>query len=112
MLRARTAIRSARLATTIAELSRRKAEAGCDPESITGAALRFEANRSSVPIARRCLIDSVALMCMLLARGVAADLIFGVRTGPFAAHCWLQAGGHVLTCAQDEARNFTPILVI
>ena len=112
VLCARSAIRAARLETTIAALSRRKAKALLDLGAITGAALRFDANRSSIPVARRCLIDSVALMRMLLARGLAADLIFGVRTGPFAAHCWLQAGDHVLTCAQDEARNFTPILVI
>jgi hypothetical protein len=112
VMRARRAISAAHLATTIADLSRRKASASCDLQAILAAALRFDANRSSIPIARRCLIDSVALMRMLLARGLASDLIFGVRTGPFAAHCWLQAGDHVLTCAQDDARNFTPILVI
>lgn len=112
LLGARRAVSAPRLASTIAVLSRRKAKACRGGEAVTLAARRFEANRSAVPIGRRCLVDSVALMRILLARGLAADLIFGVRTSPFAAHCWLQTGDHVLSCAQDEARNFTPILVI
>lgn len=113
VVRSRAAIRSVRLARTIAELSRQKARADVLADAaILATAMRFDANRSIVPIARRCLIDSVALARMLLGRGLAADLIFGIRTGPFAAHCWLQAGEHILTCPHDEARNFTPILVI
>jgi hypothetical protein len=110
--RARRAIRSVRLRATIGDLSCRKAKAAEADDVALAAARHFEANRSLVPVDRRCLIDSVALMRILLARGIAVDLIFGVRTGPFAAHCWLQTRHHILTCAHDEARNFTPILVI
>lgn len=110
--RAHRVIGSGRLRATIGDLSCRKAKAAEGGEIALAAARHFDANRSLVPVDRRCLIDSVALMRILLARGIAVDLIFGVRTGPFAAHCWLQTRHHILTCAHDEARNFTPILII
>jgi hypothetical protein len=38
--------------------------------------------------------------------------VIAVRTGPFAAHCWLQTDLFLINESLDEARNFTPILVI
>jgi len=56
-------------------------------------------------------IDAIALDDILLRRGLAATLVFGVRLTPFAAHCWLQTAETILTGTAAEARNFTPILV-
>ncbi len=110
---ARRAAASVRLAQTIAIIGHRKAEMGPADAHIspTAIALRFEASRAFVPIARRCLIDSLALMRLCLARGASPTLVFGVRTDPFAAHCWLQHDDRILTCASDDALGFTPILV-
>ncbi len=37
-----------------------------------------------------CMFDSLTLFYFLRAFGVRATWVFGVQTGPFAAHCWLQ----------------------
>lgn len=111
---ARRAAASVRIARTIAFIGRRKAKIGPGDTymSPTTIALRFEASRAFAPIARRCLIDSLALMRLCLARDASPTLVFGVRTDPFAAHCWLQHEGRILTCASDDALGFTPILVV
>ena len=46
------------------------------------------------------------------ARGLAADLVFGVRLDPFAAHCWVQADCEVLSDGTGAVTSFTPILVV
>ncbi|MFC0103552.1 lasso peptide biosynthesis B2 protein [Sphingopyxis terrae] len=112
VMSAHRAIGKSRLPRTLAALARRKQGAlTASSEDIRATALLFDANRSFVPIERRCLIDSIALLRMLHARNLGAELVFGVRIDPFAAHCWLQADNYILTCAYDEARGFTPILV-
>ncbi|RAK52757.1 lasso peptide biosynthesis B2 protein [Phenylobacterium deserti] len=59
----------------------------------------------------KCLLRSFLLLLELRERGVNAHWVFGVRTWPFAAHCWLQAGEVVLDDHPDRLRAFTPILV-
>lgn len=111
---AKRAARRNRIAQTIVALEGRKRElAGAfEPAVVVASALGFAACRPLVPIARRCLIDSLALMDFLLARGQATTLVFGVRTDPFAAHCWVQTEHHILTCAADDALGFTPVMVL
>src|SRR5262249_33308461 len=43
-----------------------------------------------------CLFDALALGNYLARYGIFATWVFGVQTGPFAAHCWLQHEGVVL----------------
>jgi hypothetical protein len=62
--------------------------------------------------ADRCLPRSIALSLCLSKAGIAADLIFGVRLGPFIAHCWVQRGGAVLNDTVEGVARFTPILVV
>ena len=114
LLWAQRAVASRRIAQTIAAIGRRKTAIGPGGAQIssTQIALHFEASRAFAPIARRCLIDSLALMRLCLARGASPTLVFGVKTDPFAAHCWLQHEGRILTCASDDALGFTPILVV
>jgi len=59
-----------------------------------------------------CLSHSYAVARFMLARGIDASLIFGVRLGPFAAHCWVQHGDCLLNDRLDTVRIFTPILVL
>jgi hypothetical protein len=45
----------------------------------------------------RCLVRSLVLVRLLARRGVPARLIIGVtRTGPFAAHAWVERDGRAL----------------
>lgn len=111
---ARRAMRPARIAATISELSKAKCRVGGEAaeEKATHLAARYAASRWIVPISPRCLVDALALDRILLRRGLAATLVFGVRTSPFAAHSWLQIPETILTGTAAEARNFTPILVV
>jgi hypothetical protein len=75
-------------------------------------AATFERSRPFVPIARNCLLDSLALDSWLARRGVGAQLIFGVVAEPFAAHCWLQTKEALLNDSYDNVSSFTPILAL
>ncbi|ESQ79308.1 lasso peptide biosynthesis B2 protein [Asticcacaulis sp. YBE204] len=60
----------------------------------------------------RCLENSLAFTTRCRRQGLAADLILGVKMGPFAAHAWVQSGETVLNDRLDQVRHFTPILVV
>lgn len=72
----------------------------------------FERGRGAVPIARNCLLDSLAMDTWLARRGLGAQLVFGVTPEPFAAHCWLQTPEAILNDSFDHVSSFTPILAI
>jgi hypothetical protein len=72
----------------------------------------FSVARRMVPIPSICLLDSLALLDLLTRRGLAADLVFGVKLNPFAAHCWVQAGDVVLNDTLESVQRHTEILVV
>lgn len=59
----------------------------------------------------RCLERSLALVATCRNRGLQAEIVVGVQTDPFAAHCWVQRGATVLNEKPDRVRMFMPILV-
>lgn len=75
--------------------------------TLVGAARRA---RPWVPFEGACLQRSFQLRRYLAGRGVATDWVFGVRTWPFAAHCWLQIGALVVGDRMERVRRFTPLL--
>jgi len=64
-----------------------------------------------LPFQGQCLHRAFMLRRLLAARGLHADWVFGVRTWPFMAHCWLQADDVLLADDLDRVLGFTPILV-
>jgi len=60
----------------------------------------------------RCLPFSIACVTFLAAHGYSATLVLGVRTEPFEAHAWAQAGSSVLNDDLGRVRLFTPILAV
>lgn len=82
-----------------------------DPELIRRAAV-FERLLPWAPRQEACLYRSFMLLRFLGDFGRDANWVFGVRTRPFEAHCWVQAGGVVLNDSMDHARTYAPILVI
>jgi hypothetical protein len=86
------------------------------PESAVAAVARdaraFDQLTPFVPFQGQCLFRSFLLLAFLRAGGGDADWVIGVRTYPFEAHCWLQAGDIVLDDAAERVCGFTPILVI
>lgn len=59
-----------------------------------------------------CLLDSLTLINFLAAFDVMPQWIFGVKTDPFYAHCWVQHGDFVFNDTPDHVRGFSPILVV
>ncbi len=59
-----------------------------------------------------CLLDSLTMVHFLGAEGIHPQWVFGVKTEPFDAHCWVQHGELVLNDAPDRVRQYSPILVV
>ncbi|HUA24156.1 MAG TPA: lasso peptide biosynthesis B2 protein [Steroidobacteraceae bacterium] len=59
-----------------------------------------------------CLLDSLTMVHFLGAEGIHPAWVFGVKTEPFDAHCWVQLGETVLNDAPDRVRQYSPILVV
>jgi len=83
----------------------------CDGRLIAAAAA-FDRLSPWVPLPGECLFRSFMLLEILRRRGYRPRWVFGVRTWPFAAHCWLQAGEVALTDYADSLVSYTPILAI
>jgi hypothetical protein len=60
----------------------------------------------------RCLVRALAAHRLCIKSGINANLVFGVIGHPFSAHCWVQVGSAVLVGGHEQARLYTPILVI
>jgi hypothetical protein len=65
-----------------------------------------------LPAPGKCLLRSFMLLRVLRRHGHDARWVFGVRTWPFRAHCWLQRGGTVLDDDVEPLVALTPILVV
>lgn len=82
-------------------------------EALKPAIAAYEALRPFAFTARaQCLLDSLALLNFLALNGLAPRWVVGVKTGPFAAHSWLQSGHTVLNDQHEIVRQFRPILVV
>jgi hypothetical protein len=59
-----------------------------------------------------CLLDSLTLLHFLGAEGIHPDWVFGVKTEPFDAHCWVQQGEVLLNDVPDRVRQYSPVLIV
>lgn len=66
--------------------------------------------RPWLPFQGLCLKRSFLQLQLLQAAGCQVDWMFGVRTWPFSAHCWLQAGDLALNDTVDRISVYEPIL--
>jgi hypothetical protein len=103
-------VRSGRLDRAFSWISRRSASAP-KPEAsgVTGIYDRFDRMRIWIPHDYVCLFNSLCLIRFMLRRGAGANLVFGVRARPFAAHCWVEAGGRILDDGGEDCATFTEI---
>ena len=60
----------------------------------------------------KCLFDSLAMMGFLADQDLYPRWIIGVKTRPFGAHSWVQAGSTVLNDQHEYVRQFRPILAV
>lgn len=80
--------------------------------ALTEAVAQFEKLRPWLPLQGQCLLRSYHLRTFLRARGLDALWVFGVRTWPFDAHCWLQAGETVLDEDLERLSAYQPIMAV
>lgn len=59
-----------------------------------------------------CLYRAHLLRTLIRDAGGDVRWVFGVRTWPFSAHCWLQLGDAVLDDQPDRIAVYTPIMVV
>jgi len=72
----------------------------------------FVRARPYIPIETCCLLDSISMLKILARKRLHANLVFGVTSAPFSAHCWLQEGDLVLNDTVGNAKANTPIRVL
>lgn len=97
----------------IADIEHRRTGKGMAPSGcVATLAQAFSRYRRLVPLANKCLPDTLAFLRFAARRGHYPRLVFGVEAWPFAAHCWAQTGELVLNDVLDHARSFSPIRVI
>jgi hypothetical protein len=60
----------------------------------------------------KCLVRALAVHSLCARYGVSSKLVFGVIAHPFSAHCWVQSDCAVLVGDHEQARLYTPILVL
>lgn len=88
---------------------RKLAAAALVPETMAAIMEQFTWLRGLVPGSGRCLIQSMLLIRFLGHLGIRPELVFGVRTHPFEAHCWVEWDAYVLNDSPDHVRWFTSI---
>lgn len=72
----------------------------------------WRVSRTSFPARLSCLPDSLALRSQLRRHGQQSRLVIGVKSNPFAAHCWVQIDGQVLNDELETVTQFSPIFVV
>ncbi|HEX2558938.1 lasso peptide biosynthesis B2 protein [Phenylobacterium sp.] len=72
----------------------------------------FQAAAIWLPMPRKCLVRSFVLLRFLQRSGCRATWVFGVKTWPFGAHCWLQLDDFALDDAPERLAAYTPILAV
>jgi len=75
-------------------------------------AAQFARQAPWLPRGGDCMMRSLQMLLYLRALGHAPAWVFGVRTWPFKAHCWLQSGDVVLDDHLEHVRAFVPIMAV
>ena len=102
------------LADLIDAISRAHPRSGNRAEGLAASVLatHFQSVRRWLPQTPNCLSDSLALLLFLKSHGASAELVFGAKLDPFAAHCWIQADDLLLNDRIDRIEGFTVVGVI
>jgi len=85
------------------------ARADATHAAISVQAAKFNRMLPWSPIQGACLLQAAWMLEFLGQSGLTADWVFGVRTWPFSAHCWVQVGETVLN---DTVERVAPYRVI
>lgn len=80
-------------------------------DRVAARASAYRAVLPLLPFEGLCLQRAYQLRQVLASDGLQVDWVFGVRTWPFFAHCWLQHDDLVIADRLERVRAFTPIAV-
>lgn len=80
-------------------------------EALIRRTLIFERLLPWTPFQGECLFRAAMLRRFLQRAGHETSWVFGVRTWPFAAHCWLQVGEMVINDRVESVATYSPIMV-
>lgn len=92
--------------------SRRTPDRPADDADIALSLGAFLAIHPWIPFEGDCLQRGFRLHHHLHCSGIAARWVFGVRTWPFLAHCWVQVGDRVVGDTAERVGAFSPILAV
>jgi len=81
-----------------------------DRDRVVARARAFDHLAPYTPFQGDCFYRCFMLLQLLDADAHAVDWVFGIRTWPFMAHCWLQIDDVCLTDHVDKLAHFSPIL--
>ena len=112
---ARAELRLSSLSSVLSRLEIAKGDLPRDPPSrhtIASIGGAFGAASRVTSGADRCLARSIAIARAMLAKGVAPLIVIGVRLNPFAAHCWVQHGGVLMSDEPGTIAPYTPVLIL
>lgn len=112
--RIRRGLARRKLAELIDAISRAHPRSGTPSKTPNAGILaaRFQLVRRWLPQVPNCLSDSLALLLFLKGHGTSAELVFGAKLDPFAAHCWIQADDLLLNDRIDRIEGFTAVGVV
>jgi hypothetical protein len=85
---------------------------GTRPTTLDKALAAYRSALPWIPGEGECLQRAFLLNLWLAHEGIAADWVFGVRTWPFGAHCWVQIDATVVGDSLERVTNYTPIMVV
>lgn len=74
--------------------------------------LAFQTVQPWIPFEGDCLQRGFMLHQQLRRGGVPARWVFGVRTWPFLAHCWVQVEDLIVGDSLERVSGFTPIMAV
>lgn len=69
----------------------------------------YQRARLLIPLRRLCVAESLALARSLWRRGIEADVYFGARMFPFAAHAWVQYDSLLLSDPISIVTDYQPV---
>ncbi|MFI4884603.1 MAG: lasso peptide biosynthesis B2 protein [Steroidobacterales bacterium] len=114
-LRAQLSLKLRPIQSIVEAMRERKGRGGreADPARLRALVTAFARLRPLFYTLRcACLLDSLTLLHFLGAEGVHPDWVFGIKTEPFDAHCWVQQGEVLLNDVPDRVRQYSPILIV
>jgi hypothetical protein len=93
--------------------SRQKADRGSELSMARHLVAVFEGLRPfSFAGTKSCMFDALALLKFLSFYRIHPNWVFGVRTTPFCAHCWVQWDECLFNDVPDRTSTFTPIMIV